>query len=136
MSDPQQFSALEASHLAYDVFIFTVKTLSCLPEEQCEAMGDYNTAWELRDDALAGHYLIGSGVFTERQESAVLAFLAAIHPVPVNEMPSGSGRAPNLAAMQHPAWEPIRSLSKDLLATLASATEANRAFLATQTNAP
>ncbi|WP_156383504.1 hypothetical protein [Pseudoxanthomonas sp. Root65] len=136
MSDPQQISVLEASHLAYDVFIFTVETLSCLPEEQCEAMGDYNTAWELRDDALAGHYLIGSGLFTEHQESAVLTFLAAVHPVPVDDMPAGSGRVPNLAAMQHPAWEPIRSLSKDLLATLASATEANRAFLAAQTNAP
>ena len=106
MSDPQQISALEASHLAYDVFIFTVGTLSCSPEEQCEAMGDYNTAWELRDDALAGHYLIGSGLFTEQQESAVLAFLAAVHPVPVNDMPAGSGRVPNLAAMQHSAWEP------------------------------
>ena len=136
MSDPQQISALEASHLAYDVFIFTVETLSRSPEDQCEAMGDYNTAWELRDDALAGHYLIGSGLFTEQQQSAVLAFLAAVHPVPVSDMPAGSGRAPNLAAMQHPAWEPIRSLSRDLLAVLASATEANRAFLAAQANAP
>ena len=136
MSDQQQISALEASHLAYDIFIFTVETLSRSPEEQCEAMGDYNTAWELRDDALSGHYLIGSGLFTEQQESAVLAFLVAVHPVPVNDMPTGSGRAPNLAAMQHPAWEPIRSLSKDLLATLASTTEANRAFLAAQAIAP
>ncbi|MBN0308420.1 hypothetical protein JTL37_34620, partial [Pseudomonas aeruginosa] len=39
MSDPQQISALEASHLAYDVFIFTVETLSGSPESQCEAMG-------------------------------------------------------------------------------------------------
>jgi hypothetical protein len=136
MSDPQQTSALEASHLAYDVFIFTVEILSSSPEQQCEAMGDYSTAWELRDDALAGHYLIDSGLFTEQQEPAVLAFLAAVHPVPVNDMPAGSGRAPNLAAMQHPAWEPVRSLSKNLLAILASPTEANRAFLAAQANAP
>jgi hypothetical protein len=136
MSDPQEVSALEASHLAFDVFIFTVEALSSSPEEQCEAMGDYNTAWELRDDALAGHYLIGSGLFTEQQESSILAFLAAVHPVPVNDMLAGSGRAVNLAAMRHPAWEPIRSLSKDLLVTLAPATEANRAFLRAQSNAP
>ncbi|MCE4360022.1 hypothetical protein [Xanthomonas hortorum] len=136
MSDPQQISALEASQLAYDVFIFTVETLSRSPEDQCEAMGDYNTAWELRDDALAGHYLIGSGLLTDQQESAILTFLAAVHPVPVNDMPSGSGRAPNLTAMQHPAWELVRSLSKDLLETLASTTQANRAFLELQANAP
>jgi hypothetical protein len=99
-------------------------------------MGDDNTAWELRDDALAGHYLIDSGLLSGQQASAVLAFLAAIHPVPVNEMPSGSGRSPNLAAMQHPAWAPIRLLSKDLLGTLASATAANRAFLARQAPMP
>ena len=136
MSDPQEVSALEASHLAFDVFIFTVEALSSSPEEQCEVMGDYNTAWELRDDALAGHYLIGSGLFTEHQESAMLDFLAAVQPVPVNDMPAGSGRAANLAAMQHPAWEPIRSLSKDLLVILAPVTEANRTFLGAQSHAP
>ncbi|WP_146093388.1 hypothetical protein [Xanthomonas pisi] len=136
MPDPRKISALEASHLAYDVFIFTVETLSFSPEKQCEAMGDYNTAWEIRDDALAGHYLIGSSLFTEQQESAVLAFLAAVHSVPVNDMPAGSGRAPNLAAMQHPAWEAIRSSAAGLLAALASSTEANRAFLAAQAPAP
>lgn len=132
MSASQEMSAREAAHVAYDVFIFTVETLSLPAEAQCEAMGDYNTAWELRDDALAGHYLIGSGLLTDQQASAVLAFLAAIHPVPVSDMPSGSSRSPNLAAMQHPAWTPIRALSKDLLGTLASATAANRAFLAGQ----
>ncbi|MBL8257568.1 MAG: hypothetical protein JNJ62_13270 [Pseudoxanthomonas mexicana] len=105
MSDPQKISALEASHLAYDAFVFTVEALASSPEDPCEAMGDYNTAWEPRDDALSGHYLIGSGLFTEEQESAVLAFLAAVHPIPVNDMPAGSGRAENLAAMQHAAWE-------------------------------
>lgn len=48
-------------------------------------MGDYNTAWELRDDALYGHNLIVTGFFTEQQESALLAFMAAAHLVPVNE---------------------------------------------------
>ena len=129
MSDPSQISALEASHNAYDVFLFTLEALASPAEKQCELLGDYNTAWELRDDALAGHYLIGSGLFTDQQETAVLEFLAAIDPVPVNDMPSGAGRAANIAAMQNLAWEPIRDLALRLLAILAPVTAANRAYL-------
>ncbi|WOB50972.1 hypothetical protein NYR97_06230 [Xanthomonas hydrangeae] len=129
MSDPPQILAIEASHLSYNVFLFTVETLAEPAEEQCQAMGDYNTAWELRDDALYGHNLIGTGFFTEQQESAVLAFIAAVHPVPVNDMPGGSGRTANLAAMQHPAWEQVRLLAKALLEILAPVTEANRTFI-------
>ena len=135
MSDPSQISALEASHHAYGVFVFTLDVLTHPAEKQCELMGDYNTAWELRDDALAGHYLIGSGLFTDQQEAAVLDFLAAIDPVPVNDMPSGSGRVANLAAMQNSAWEPIRDLAERLLAILAPVTAANRAYLG-QSDAP
>lgn len=135
MSDTQQASSIEASHLAYDVFIFTVETLASAPEVQCDTIGCYNTASELRDNALAGHYLVGSGLFSEQQEGAVLLFLAAVHGVPVNGMPSGAGRASNLAAMQHPAWEPIRALSRNLLTTLASVTALNQAFLSAQSNA-
>jgi len=122
-------SAIEASHLSYNVFLFTVETLAKPAEEQCQAMGDYNTAWELRDDALYGHNLIGTGFFTEQQESAVLAFMAAVRPVPVNDMPGGSGRTANLAAMRHPAWEQVRLLAKALLEILAPVTEANRTFI-------
>ncbi|WP_146092620.1 hypothetical protein [Xanthomonas arboricola] len=129
MSDSPQMSAIEASHLSYNVFLFTVETLAKPAEEQCQAMGDYNTAWELRDDALYGHNLIGTGFFTEQQESAVLAFMAAVRPVPVNDMPGGSGRTANLAAMRHPAWEQVRLLAKALLEILAPVTEANRTFI-------
>jgi hypothetical protein len=135
MTETPQISALEASHLAYNVFIYTLEVLAKSPEEQCETMGDYNTAWELRHDALNARYLIGSGFFTDQQECAVLEFLAALELIPVNDMPSGAGREPNLAAMQSPAWEPIRLLSLDLLATLASVTEANQAYLGLQSAA-
>ena len=106
MSDSSQILAEEAWHTEYSVFLFTLKALSRPPVEQCELMGDFNTAWELRDDALCGRYLLGSGFFTEQQEAAVIEFLTAVDPVPVNDMPSGAGREANLAAMQHPAWQP------------------------------
>jgi len=129
MSTPPQISDLEASHNAYDVFLFTLEALASTPEKQCELMGDFNTAWELRDDALGGRYLVGTGFFTQQQETAVLELLAAVDPIPVNELPSGSGRTANLAAMRAPVWEPVRVQAQTLLAILAPLTAANRAFL-------
>ena len=136
MSEPMQLSALEATHNAYDVFVFTLEALASSPEAQCELMGDYNTAWELRDDALAARYLIGSGLFTDHQETELLKFVAAVDPIPVNTMPSGSGRALNLSAMQDPAWESIRTHAQQLLVTLAPVTAANRAYLESLKSAP
>ncbi len=136
MSDSTAISAEEASHNAYQVFLFTLEALASPAEQQCELMGDFNTAWELRDDALAGHYLIGSGLFTEEQEAAVLEFLAAVNPVPVNAMPSGPGRAVNLTAMQHQAWEPLRSMSQRLIAVLEPVTQSNQAYFRSLADAP
>ena len=136
MSDLSHISAEEASHNAYRVFLFTLEALASPPEDQCKLMGDFNTAWELRDDALGGHYLIGSGLFTEQQETAVLKFLLAIDPVPVNDMPSGAGRSVNLAAMQHPAWEPIRGMARHLVTMLEPVTQASLAYFQGLANAP
>jgi hypothetical protein len=135
MSGPSQISELEASHNAYSGFAFTLSVLTRPAEEQCELMGDYNTAWELKDDSLAGRYLIGSGLFTDQQEAAILEFLAVIEPVPVSDMPSGPGRAANLAAMRNSAWEPIRQIAERLVAVLAPVTAANREYLG-QSDAP
>jgi hypothetical protein len=136
MSDFSEISAEEAWHTEYKVFLFTLEALSHPPVEQCKLMGDFNTAWELKDDALCGHYLLGSGFFTERQEAAVIEFLTAIDPVPANDMPSGADRETNLAAMQHPAWQPIRSIAQHLLGVLEPVTRANRAYFQGVANAP
>ena len=136
MSEQMQLSALEATHNAYDVFVFTLEAMASPAEKQCELMGDYNTAWELRDDALAARYLIGSGLFTDHQETELLKFMAAVDPIPVNNMPSGSGRALNLAAMQDPVWESIRSQAQQLLVILAPVTTANHAYLEALKAAP
>ena len=136
MSDSLEISLEESSHHAYRQFISTLEILICQPEEQCELTGYGNSAWDLRDDALAARYLLGSGLFTAQQENAVAEFLAAIDPVPVNEMPTGSGLAPNLAAMQHPAWVPIRSLAKNLIVVLEPVTQLNKAYLERLANAP
>ena len=136
MSDSIEISPEEASQNVYQVFHFTLQALASEPEEQCEMMGDYNTAWELRDDGLAGHYLIGSGLFNADQQTAVLEFLAAIDSVPVHKMPYGAGREVNLAAMHHEAWEPVRILAQRLLLTLDPITQANEKYFQSSGTAP
>lgn len=82
MPDFSEASPEEAFQNAYRIFVFTLEALSLPPAEQCDLMGDFNTAWELKDDALRGHELIGTGFFTEQQEAAVIEFLAAVDPIP------------------------------------------------------
>ncbi len=130
MSDYPEISAEEALHNAYHVLLFMLEVLASPADAQCEQMGDFNTAWELRDDALAAHDLMDTGFLTEQQEAAVLEFLASVDPIPVASMPSGAGRAVNLAAMQHPAWGPIRALASQLIDALGPVSQANRAYLA------
>jgi hypothetical protein len=136
MSNSSTISLEESQQHGYREFLSTLMVLACPPEEQCELTGDGNTAWDLRDDALTARYLIGSGLFTVQQETAIHEFLAAIDPVPVNDMPTGSGRTKNLTAMQHPAWVPIRILAKQLIVSLEPVTQANMAYFKNFANAP
>jgi hypothetical protein len=136
MESSQQVSEEEAWHLAYNVFLFTLDALASSSREACEAMGSYNTAWELKDDGLAGRYLFGRGRLSSEQEIAVAQFLDRLATVPVDDMPGGSGLEPNLAAMNHPAWEPVRSSAAELLKVLAAVTESNRSYFESLSNAP
>ena len=136
MTNSSEISELESWHLAYDVFIYTVEALASPPEKQIEMMGDYNIAWELRDDALCGRYLLGRGRFTAAQEAQILAFFAAVDPIPVNDMRGGGGVTSNLADMRDPAWEPIRPLAKSLLDALSPVTLENQRYLGRFPDAP
>ncbi|GAB6197556.1 hypothetical protein [Lysobacter xanthus] len=136
MESSPQVSEEESWHLAYSVFIFTVQALASPAQEACEAMGSYNTAWELKDDAMAGSYLLGHGRLSPEQEMSVRHLLDKLSAVPVNDLPGGAGLAPNLTAMRHPSWEPVRAAAAALLAVLAPVTESSRAYLESLGNAP
>ena len=60
MENPNQVSEAEGWHISYQIFIFTLEALARPPREACEAMGSDNPAWELRDDGMAGRYLLAS----------------------------------------------------------------------------
>jgi hypothetical protein len=136
MESSTQVSEEESWHLAYSVFIFTLQALASSPEEACAAMGSCNTAWELKDDGMAGEYLLGRGHLSAEQEMAVRQLLEQLRAVPASELPSGEGLAPNLAAMRHPAWQPVRASAAALLGILGPVTASSRAYLEWLGNAP
>jgi hypothetical protein len=123
LSDEEEF------HSSYRIFLESLRYLELPPEEQCAAMGDYNTAWELKDDVLRGRYLVGRGYLNTEQEAWICALTGALEKVPDQILPAGAGRDTNLAAMQHPSWVPLRSIAKDALKALSSFTDENAKYL-------
>ena len=116
-------------HSGYCVFVQAVEMLSASPDQQCAAMGDYNVAWELKDDVRAGKYLVGLGYLTEAQESWILALVGALDGVPAQVLPAGAGRETNLLAMQHPSWVPLRVIAAHVLESLKPLTLENAKYL-------
>jgi hypothetical protein len=117
---------------AYRVFAEALAMLASSPEEQCEAMGNFNVAWELKDDVQAGKYLVDGGRLNPEQAAWILTLACALEAVPTATLPAGSSRADHLAAMQHPSWIPIRVLASQAREALSSATAANAVALGLQ----
>lgn len=110
---------------AYRVFTEALAMLASSPEEQCEAMGDFNVAWELKDDVQAGRYLVDGDHLSAEEQAWILAVVSALDAVPAATLPAGAGRDKNLDAMRHPSWIPIRALASEVRNALASKTAAN-----------
>ena len=92
-------------------------------------MGHCNTAWELQSDIAAGRYLIGKEFLSADDEKAIAALTDAVDAVPVNTLPGGAGRDPNLAAMQHSVWIPLREQAAKLRLCLQPAAARTYAYL-------
>ncbi len=116
-------------HTGYRVFVQAVEILSTSPAEQCELMGDYNVAWELKEDVQAGKYFVGLGYLTQVHEAWIYALVGALEGVPMQVFPSGAGREINLLAMQHPTWIPLRVIASHVLKALDPFTLKNAKYL-------
>lgn len=116
----------------YYHFIEALQVLAQDAPTQCETMGNYNVAWELKDDLLRGTHLLNypsSARLTSEQSSAIRALAAALEGVPSTNLPAGADPKDNLAAMNHPSWEPLRKRAAQLLVLLGPATEECKRYL-------
>lgn len=133
--DVEPISDEEGWHHTYATFRMAVECATLPAEQQCEEMGDYNVAWELRDDVSAGKYLLNRGRLSESQEEGIAALVALVELVPANALPAGAGRKPNLVAMQHDSWVPVRELAAKTQQQLEQVTRANAAYFGQPPNA-
>lgn len=123
ISDEEEFNS------SYRVFIRAVEMLSYPPEQQCSAMGDYNVAWEMKEDVAAGKFLVGRGHLSPEQEAWVSALVGALEAVPAQVLPAGAGRDTNLEAMRHASWVPLRPIAAQALEVLKPFTVSNAKYL-------
>jgi hypothetical protein len=119
----------EEFHSSFRIFLNAIEMLASSPEEQCRLMGNYNVAWELKEDVQAGKYLVGRGYLTPNEEAWVKALVAALDPIDTQVLPSGSDTEANVTAMSHPYWVPARFLAAEVLRRLAASAAANAKYL-------
>lgn len=119
----------EAFHSSYRIFLNALEMLSGSPEQQCEAMGDFNVAWELKGDVCAGRYLLNRGYLSAEQEAWIAAMAGVLEAVPAQVLPAGAGRQINLIAMRHPSWVPARVIAAHVLHALEPFTAVNSIYL-------
>ncbi|WP_425258471.1 hypothetical protein ACPOLB_23495 [Rubrivivax sp. RP6-9] len=122
-------------HSSLRIYLNALEMLASSPEEQCRLMGDYNVAWELKEDVQSGKYLVGRGYLEESEEQWIKALCGALEGVNAQVLPSGAGREVNLQAMSLPVWQPARFLAAEVLRQLSRAAKENTRFLSGGTGA-
>ena len=123
-------SAREQCEQRYRGFIRALETLSKEAPEQCRLMDDFNVAWELKADVVAGDYLLesSSARLTAEQQEGLRTLMGELNALPVEVMNHPNTSAGNLEAMGHPAWRSLRQRALQLAATLAPVTRANEQY--------
>lgn len=64
-------------------------------------MGDYNVAWEIKDDVSARKCLVGRGKLSQENQQRVAWLVAALQFIPADVSHAATGKALNLRAMNH-----------------------------------
>lgn len=127
MQSPEQDE--EEFHNSFRLYLSSVEMLAAPAEEQCELMGNFNVAWELKDEVQAGRFLVGRGHLTATQEAWVQALAEALASINTQVLPAGASRESNLIAMNHPGWAPMRYLAKEVIKQLAPFVPVNARYL-------
>lgn len=120
----------ESYHNSYYYFIRAIKILAESPEKQCELVGNYNVAWELKDEVSSGSYLIENpaSTLTSTQKLAIQQLIDELKKIPATVLREATNHENNLIAMQDPLWKPLRKQAAILLRTLESATKNNEQY--------
>jgi hypothetical protein len=111
----------EAFENGFFYFCHALDILAAPPADQCELVGNYNVAWELKSDVSAGSYLLtspSSARLSTAQREGITDIIAALESIPSDVLVSCSDSVGNLAAMSHESWSPLRAQASKLLILL------------------
>ena len=120
-TEQNDFEEGEAYANALYYFYSALEVLSEDAEKQCEIMGNFNVAWELRDDAtrdasavlnLAGEQL------SDEQRAGIQRLLADVAAVPDSVVNVPNVKEEHLRAMNNPVWDQVRLDAKELISLL------------------
>ena len=122
-----------------ELFYFhkALQILALEAEEQCEVMGNYNTAWEMLHDITEPiPFMVKDPVshLSDAQSAALVRLADAMREIPQEGLvPDGFSPTSHegcLAAMMHPSWAPLRIQASELLRLLEPAMQRNAAYFA------
>ncbi len=118
-----------------NAFFYFHKSLLTLAEDakdQCEALGYFNVAWEIRDDVLRGANAVldlAGAELSKEQRDVIARLTTELAAVPDAVVNVGNHKEEHLHAMGDPCWVPLRALAKELIQILESETKRIRVFL-------
>jgi hypothetical protein len=126
----EPMSLEESFHNCFLYFMKALDVLASDAAEQCEAMGNFNVAWEIQHDVLdGGTSLINWPTdYLSQPEKDAIAQVTT----PLKELPDGALISDHMRAMNHPSWADLRIAAKRLRMQLDDATKKNREFFDSQ----
>jgi hypothetical protein len=134
-SSGEKISEQEAFELAYHYFFQALEILASDAKTQCERVGNYNVAWELKNDVSGVIHMFNlSERLLREQKSEILGLVAALDAIPSEILRTATNAADNLNAMNHPCWVPLRKRAAELIKLLEPATKKNEAFFKSKAN--
>jgi len=115
----------EEFELSIHSFYKALKLLSQDAETQCRIMGNYNVAWEIKNEVSTGSYLvdISNGRLTDKKINAINKILKKLKTIPDDVLHEAKTEDSNLRAMRHPCWKALRKEAVILTEMLESETK-------------
>lgn len=128
--EKDEISDEESFELSLHRFLGALELLALDATAQCRSMGNYNVAWELKDDASEGYYLIRFPCrkLNEEQKYSIKQFLNELRKIPDSVLISATTEVDNLDAMNHPCWNKIRKHASIIMRILEGAKIKNEKY--------
>lgn len=113
-------------HNNFQYFVKSLNVLSLPAIDQCEARGWFGVAWKVQHNVLDFGTLLENW-YANYLSKAEWDAISEIFPL-LRDLPEAALQSDHLQAMNHPAWEPLRTAAAHLVLTLNDAIARNREF--------